>query len=48
MTVTWSSVPGKKYRLQASPSLTAGAWQDVGDEITATGTNTSATHAATG
>jgi hypothetical protein len=46
--VTWSSVPGKTYRLQARPSLTEGSWQDVGDEITATGATTSTTHTASG
>jgi hypothetical protein len=48
MTVTWDSVPGKKYRLQVRPSLTAGTWQDVGSDITATGATTSTTHDATG
>lgn len=48
VTVSWSSIPGKTYRLQARPSLTEGAWQDVGDPITATGPTASATHVATG
>jgi hypothetical protein len=48
MTVTWNSVPGKKYRLQVRPNLTAGTWQDVGSDITATGATTSTTHDATG
>ena len=46
--ITWSSVAGKKYRLQARPSLATGSWLDVGEEITATGPTASATHAATG
>ena len=43
-TVEWSSVPGKKYRLYASPSLSPTDWQPVGSEKTATGNLTSETH----
>ena len=43
-TVEWSSVPGKKYRLYASPSLSPADWQPVGAEKTATGNLTSETH----
>ncbi|MCS6771394.1 MAG: lamin tail domain-containing protein [Kiritimatiellae bacterium] len=46
----WESVSGGVYRLQASPSLTAPAWVDVGPPVTATAsfasmldTNTTAT-----
>ena len=42
--VEWSSVPGKKYRLYASPSLSPTDWQPVGSEKTATGNLTSETH----
>lgn len=45
--VQWSSVPGKTYLLQASPSLTAPDWQPVGSERTAAGERTSETHDAT-
>lgn len=48
VTITWSSVAGKKYRLQARPSLSEGGWSDVGGEITAGGPTSSATHAASG
>jgi hypothetical protein len=47
-TISWSSVAGKTYRLQARPSLGAGAWQDVGAPVTATNSTSSTTHAATG
>lgn len=47
-TISWSSVAGKTYRLQARPSLGAGAWQDAGDPVTATGPTSSTTHDATG
>jgi hypothetical protein len=47
MVVTWDSVPGKTYRLQARPSLTEGSWVDVGAEITATSATTSTIHNAT-
>ena len=47
-TVEWSSVSGKKYRLYASPSLTAPDWQPVGAEKTAAGSRTDETHATTG
>ncbi|MFM6128220.1 MAG: hypothetical protein ACKPBV_05650, partial [Sphaerospermopsis kisseleviana] len=43
-TVEWLSVPGKKYRLYASPSLSPADWQPVGSEKTATGNRTSETH----
>jgi hypothetical protein len=43
-TVEWLSVPGKKYRLYASPSLSPTDWQPVGSERTATGNLTSETH----
>jgi hypothetical protein len=48
ITVSWTSVPGKTYRLQARPSLTEGSWQDVGGEITASSESSSTTHDATG
>lgn len=47
-TVVWSSLPGKKYRLYVSPSLTAPDWQPVGAEQTAAGSRTSETHTTTG
>ncbi len=44
-TVEWSSVAGKKYRLYASPSLTAPDWQPVGSgDKTAIGVKESDTH----
>jgi hypothetical protein len=43
--VEWSSVSGKKYRLQAKANLFDN-WADVGTEVAATGASSSATHAA--
>ncbi len=48
VTITWSSVAGKKYRLQARPSLSEGSWADVGGDITASGPTSSTTHSANG
>lgn len=48
ITVEWSSVPGKKYRLHASASLLSPDWQPVGSEKTASGNRTSETHSADG
>lgn len=45
--VTWSSVDGKKYRLQARSSMTGGDWTDVGSDITASGASASASHSST-
>lgn len=41
-TVTWSSVPGKRYRLQVTLDP-ATAWTDLGDPVTATGPTTQST-----
>ena len=37
-TVTWSSVNGKVYRVQASTSLTSNSWTDLSPDITANST----------
>jgi hypothetical protein len=42
--ITWSAVPGKRYRLQTSPDLAA--WTDAGPLVTATGNFESLTTAA--
>jgi hypothetical protein len=44
-TVEWSSVSGKKYRLQAKAAL-SDSWADVGSEVLASGASSSATHPA--
>jgi hypothetical protein len=40
-TVTWASVPGKVYRVQASMNLSALSWSDVSTEITGSAVTTS-------
>jgi hypothetical protein len=35
LTITWSSVSGKKYQLQATTQLNPSSWQDVGEVLTA-------------
>jgi hypothetical protein len=35
ITITWSSVSGKKYQLQATTRLNPSSWQDVGEVLTA-------------
>jgi hypothetical protein len=35
LTITWSSVSGKKYQLQATTQLNSSSWQDVGEILTA-------------
>jgi hypothetical protein len=35
ITITWSSVSGKKYQLQATTQLNPSSWQDVGEVLTA-------------
>jgi hypothetical protein len=35
LTITWSSVSGKKYQLQATTQLNPSSWQDVGEALTA-------------
>jgi len=44
-TVEWSSVSGKKYRLQSKANL-SDDWADAGSEVTADGATSSATHTA--
>ena len=40
-TITWTSVPGKNYRVQASTSLAAGSWTDLTPNLPASaGTTT--------
>jgi hypothetical protein len=45
-TVTWISVAGKKYRLQAKANLSDANWIDVAAEVTADGGSSIATHEA--
>jgi hypothetical protein len=35
LTITWSSVSGKKYQVQAATQLNPSSWQDVGEVLTA-------------
>jgi hypothetical protein len=35
LTITWSSVSGKKYQVQAATQLNPSSWQDVGEVMTA-------------
>ena len=35
LTITWSSVSGKKYQVQAATQLNPSSWQDVGEVVTA-------------
>jgi hypothetical protein len=35
LTITWSSVSGKKYQVQATTQLNPSSWQDVGEVLTA-------------
>lgn len=37
LAVTWRSIPGARYRLEAAAGLGEGSWQDLTGEITATG-----------
>lgn len=46
VTVTWSSIPGQKYRVQYSTNLTGGNWIDLAPDITATGSTASQTDSA--
>jgi hypothetical protein len=46
-TVTWSSVPGRTYRLQYKNSIDETGWHDAGD-VVATSTTTSATNNVSG
>jgi len=42
--VIWSSYPGKTYRVQARPDLSAGSsWASIGTAVTATGYTSSLT-----
>jgi Calcineurin-like phosphoesterase/Bacterial TSP3 repeat len=43
MEVTWSSVPGKTYRVQFAQQL-PGSWQDLGSDITASSATTTYLH----
>jgi hypothetical protein len=36
--LTFSSVQGRKYRVEFSPTLTTPQWTDVGSEVSATAT----------
>jgi hypothetical protein len=47
--LTWQSVPGSHYQVIGSPTVSAArsTWTNVGSQITATGTNTSATNPIT-
>lgn len=38
--ITWQSVPGARYRLEATPVLAEGGWQDLIGEVTATAAET--------
>jgi len=41
--ITWTSIPGRKYRLQFYPSFPGPVWGTISPDITATGYTTSAT-----
>jgi hypothetical protein len=40
--ITWSSVPGKQYQVQAATAIAPADWADLGEPITAIGNTTSA------
>ena len=44
--VTWNSIASQTYQLQYENSVTAGSWTNVGANVPATGTTSSATDAA--
>jgi hypothetical protein len=46
--LTWESVSGHTYQLQAEGSLTGASWSDVGAPVLATGSSTSITNNLTG
>jgi len=46
--VTWSSIAGQAYRLQRTESLTPASWQDVDNDVIASGSSTSQTNAILG
>jgi hypothetical protein len=46
--VTWNSIASQTYQLQSENSVIAGSWTNVGANVLATGTNSSATDTAIG
>ena len=45
VTVTWNSFVGNRYQLKKSTDLSSPSWTDVGSQVTATSTTTSASEA---
>jgi len=42
LSITWPSIAGKKYQVQKRASLSSGAWENSGAQVTAVGTSSSA------
>jgi hypothetical protein len=45
VTVTWTSLAGKNYRLQYKENLSDASWTDISPDVSATGTNSTGTNA---
>ncbi|MFO1460363.1 MAG: hypothetical protein U1G08_13260 [Verrucomicrobiota bacterium] len=41
VTVSWTSTPGQKYRLQSKPALSTATWTDIPGDVTAAGASAS-------
>ena len=47
VTLSWTSIPGRIYRVQYSPNLSANSWVDLPGDITASGSTASKTDTRT-